>query len=75
MPTTGYGPEHRVNIVKKAKVDGKWNFFPAGEAMPSKSITIFGKTTLQACNVGYGRHPREMLQETKIGRANKMKHL
>lgn len=29
MPTTGYGPENRVNIVKKAKVDGKWNFFPA----------------------------------------------
>ncbi len=29
MPITGYGPEHRVNIVKKAKVDGKWNFFPA----------------------------------------------
>jgi integrase/recombinase XerD len=31
MPKTfsGYGPAHRVNIVKKVKVDGRWNFFPA----------------------------------------------
>jgi integrase len=26
---SGYGPDHRVNIVKKIKVDGAWNFYPA----------------------------------------------
>ena len=26
---SGYGPDHRVNIVKKVKVDGAWNFYPA----------------------------------------------
>ena len=26
---SAYGPAHRVNIVKKVKVDGQWNFFPA----------------------------------------------
>jgi hypothetical protein len=26
---SGYGPDHRVNIVKKIKVDGTWNFYPA----------------------------------------------
>ena len=27
--SSGYGPAHRVNIVKKVKVEGGWNFFPA----------------------------------------------
>jgi integrase len=27
--SSGYGPAHRVNIVKKIKVEGGWNFFPA----------------------------------------------
>jgi hypothetical protein len=31
MPTvaSGYGPAHRINIVKKVKVNGAWNFYPA----------------------------------------------
>ncbi len=27
--SSGYGPAHRVNIVKKVKVESGWNFFPA----------------------------------------------
>jgi hypothetical protein len=27
--SSGYGSAHRVNIVKKIKVDGAWNFYPA----------------------------------------------
>ena len=26
---SSYGPSQRVNIVKKVKVDGAWNFYPA----------------------------------------------
>ena len=26
---SGYGPAHRVNILKKVSVNGKWNLFPA----------------------------------------------